>query len=318
VALRRKLREAGKERRDADVEWQDKLRESEEERSTAMCEMDRERKEAVRAMAAERNAAQKELTAQQKLVAEHTAALERSRGLSKNSLLSTVREQEAEISELSRRRANAMGATRELNLEKQRTKQQAAHTKKLQETIRSHWDAGTVELAEAATHWEAECDRLLLERSTLLDEIESMEETEIAPLYAIVHPKPPMDAGSYDARFRFMVMKLAGRAWRTSRSSATSTPSPSCTRSSTGRPTGRTPTCSTWRLSCRRRTPSCSRRRRSRGWSRPGRRSCCRASRTATRRSDTRRRTRRSPAGGGWTWSAFTPRCSRSPSPSNG
>lgn len=123
------------------------------------------------------------------------------------SLSQHMMDQEQELRELRQRRANNMSATRQLNLERQKSKLFKRQVEELRNAIKINWGQDTLELAEAGAtvpHFQAELE--CLARS-----LEEAEE-EILRLRSIVCPPKPMVRGHYDMRLRFSIMKLIGIA----------------------------------------------------------------------------------------------------------
>ena len=105
----------------------------------------------------------------------HTAELE-----------AELAEKAAKVTELSARRANNMGAVKQLNLERRRNDELNRINKELRETIDANWGKETLALVEQAL----ELPRLQSEIKVLKDALAEAE-TEIKSLKSVAFPPPP-------------------------------------------------------------------------------------------------------------------------------
>jgi hypothetical protein len=112
-------------------------------------------------------------------------------------------EQEEAIEKLSERRANNMGATSLLNLERRRVEVLKLEVNELRDAIRDNWGKETLELAEQAL----ELPRVRAELAALKSSLDDAD-IEAGELRRVVQPPPPMERGAFDMKTRFAIMKL--------------------------------------------------------------------------------------------------------------
>ena len=125
-------------------------------------------------------------------------------------LVAEVTENARQISKLSERRANNMGATRRLNLELRRVEVLNEENERLRAAITANWGADTLELAGQGLL----VPRLEAEIETLSDALGDAE-AECTRLARVVYPAPPIEkarGAPFDMPMRFTVMKLIAKA----------------------------------------------------------------------------------------------------------
>lgn len=111
--------------------------------------------------------------------------------------------QEQELKELRERRANNMGATKQLNLERARCNLFKQQAEELRKVIQANWGKDTLELAEVG----ASVPRLEAQIASLQQELANVE-AECDTYRQVQFPPKPMERGHYSMPLRFMIMKL--------------------------------------------------------------------------------------------------------------
>lgn len=194
------------------TEWQLYVKRLEKEKIDALRAQEAELREYQHRMYEERNDATERAVDLMRRMAEISISLERVRGTSKAGLLEQVAELQTAVRTLGERRTLNQRRIGDSNLDRQRAKVATQELHKTKSRVNLLFDSDTLTMAKDYPRLEAHAARLENDSRVLCRTLKVLEATELKPLIEIACPPRPMEKGHFDARMRFMIMKLVAMA----------------------------------------------------------------------------------------------------------